>query len=352
MAKFETIMTDPSSGEQAHIKSNDYFLFQQKKEKQLEKWKVKNTKMQGQEKATSLTEEAKKEQERYGQILADTLMVDDKIKWEDLKDKTLFHHYKPAACDPQSWYFKDVPSESWIERYIPYFLKRRLEKQALAQAKYDSYIKNYEIEEASLRSKYEDERAKFESSQNEHNSKISTLQNAYETGDKQAIQTYVNMVLENSNYPDTISLEYSLEYVPGSMVMRLEIQIPHVDALNLISEVKYLASKDEHQIKMLPKNEVKNYYTNVTNQIVLRTLHEIFESEYVGHIQRVEVSAVVNGIDSKTGKDTALKFMEVGAERKAFNEINLKRVDHQACLESLGCKFAKDTSSIKMNKAA
>lgn len=344
MAKFEKTLKDPESGEQAFIKSNDYFLFQQKIEKQLEKWSAKNTKARGVDKAQELTEEAQMEQQKYRNILLTTLEVDDKIEWDSLTDKTTFHHFSPHTPENKEFFFKEVPRESWIEKIIPYFTSRRIRLEAEAQKKYDTYKAKFDSSEAERLDKYNADKAKFEESQNVHNSSILQLKSGYEAGNSKSIETYINMVLEKSLYPDSISTEHSIEYVPGSMVLKIETVLPNIEDLNFLSEAKYIPSKDDFQLKQLSKGDVKSLYSEVLNQIVLRTIHEIFESEHVGHIQRIEFEGVLKGIDPKTGRDATACHIKLGVERTTFTKIDLSKIDSEACLTGLGASFGKDNS--------
>lgn len=351
MAKFERLLTDSESGDQAFIKSNDYFIFQQKIEKQLEKWRVQNIKGRGIDRANLLTEEAKKEQASYKTILQETLDFDDKIDWESMKDKTTFHKYVPQSHQSKESFFASVPNESWIEKLIPYFKTRRLRLEQEANQKFSAHMEQFSKDEDDRLNKYNTEKTSFEDNQNRHNAEITKLKTSYESGDPKYIETYINMVLENSKYPDSIQLEHSIEYVTGSMVLKVTTFLPNVDDLNFLSEAKYIPSKGECQLKQLQKGEVKSFYADILNQIVLRTLHEIFEAEHVGHIQRVEFVGINQGTDPKTGQDSKYTYLKVGVERSKFTKIDLSKVDYEACLVGLDSVFAKESNNLKRKAA-
>ncbi len=125
------------------------------------------------------------------------------------------------------------------------------------------------------------------------------------------------------------------------MVLKVKTTLPLTEDLNFLSEAKYIASKDEIQMKQLPKSDVKIFYTEILNQLTLRTLHEIFESEYKGHVQRIEFHAVSEGTDLKTGQQCQASILELGVERSYFVKIDLSKIDPEPCLDGMGCKFYK-----------
>jgi restriction system protein len=350
MAKFEKILNDPETGDQVLIKSNDYFLFEQKVHKQLEKWKSKNTKLRGIEKANQITRDAKKEQDKYLNILKDTLARDDKIEWESLKDCTNYAPYIPPSAKKKDEFYLNVPKPRWIERLIPGLRKRREKLESCALSEFNKYTDEYSRQEEFLRKKYENDKDEFIRNQMEFNKKTSDLRISYESGNKESIESYINMVLEKSEYPDGVLIDHTIEYIPGSMSLKIQTELPIQNDLNLISEAKYISSKDEFQVKQLSKTESKQIYKDVIHQIVIRTIHEIFESEYLGHIQRVEIEGVLKGLDTQTGIESYFVLLNVGIEKSIFEKIQLDKIEYESCLEGIGCNFKKDTQNLKRNK--
>jgi restriction system protein len=73
----------------------------------------------------------------------------------------------------------------------------------------------------------------------------------------------------------------------------------------------------------------------VVVQTVLRTLHEIFEGDYAEHCIIAVVNGVVEAVDRATGKDYVACIVSCQAERGAFLELDLSRIDPLACFRSL-----------------
>jgi restriction system protein len=359
MAKYERILTNKATGEQAFIKSNDSFILQQKIEKQIERWQreadkrhaaaVKVSKADDAERQTA---EAKALLKAYDNILNATLSKNDRIDWKKLKDRTSFHDHEPDQVPGRAIFYGAVPKKSFFEVFLPFLRTKRERAEQEAEKAFESAKVRHAESEAKALKEYEDAKKVFLRTQKDHNAKIDATQSAFEQADKAAIEYYVNLVLERSEYPDGISLDHILDYDKGTRTLRVETQLPMMDGFTFTTEVKYQASKDAFQTKTLGKLEAKNLYANIIYQIAVRTLHEIFEAEYTGNVHTVEFTGSVVGIDPRKGVDTKTPVLCVKADRDSFSQFNLSRVKPEACAEGLGGRLDKIAFELTSSKKA
>lgn len=357
MAKYERILTNKATGERALVKSNDPYLLEQKIEKQVARWQreadkrhADNLKAEKGDDAVQQTEEAKERIASYGKILADTLSKNDRIDWNELKSNAEFHAYKPDPAPVKEDFFMSVPKKSFLEVIFTFLRKSREQAEAEALGEYQTACKTYAHQEEKSRKEYEDARSLFQKKQRDHNVKVDSLRGSFEQGGKDAIEDYLNMVLERSEYPEGISLDHEISFDKSARFLRIDTQLPAFDDFSFVSEVKYVASKDTFQTKYLGKTESKGLYTEMIYQVAIRTLHEIFESEYTGHVHLIEFNGFVSGIDPKKGTEVQTSVLKLKADRDTFMQINLARVNAEACAAGLGGRLEKiafDLSSIK-----
>jgi restriction system protein len=357
MAKYEQILTNKATGERALVKSNDPYLLEQKIERQVAKWQreadkrhATNLKAEKSDDAAQQTQEAKERIVSYGKILAATLSKNDRIDWNELKSNAEFHAYKPDPAPVKEDFFTSVPKKSFFEVIFTFLRKSREQAEAAALGGYEMACKKYAGQEEKNRKDYEDARTLFQKKQRDHNEKVETLRGSFEQGSKDAIEGYLNMVLERSEYPDDVSLDHDISFDKSARLLRIDTQLPAFDDISFVSEVKYVASKDTFQTKYLGKTEAKSIYTAMLYQIAIRTLHEIFEAEYTGHVHFIEFNGFVSGIDPKRGNEVKTSVLKLKADRDTFMQINLARVDAEACASGFGGKLEKiafDLSSIK-----
>jgi restriction system protein len=76
-------------------------------------------------------------------------------------------------------------------------------------------------------------------------------------------------------------------------------------------------------------------YDVVLYQLVLRTIHELYESDVVEGLQSITFNGWVTSTDRATGKETTACVLSVQAPRSEFLAINLAAVDPKACFKAL-----------------
>ncbi|HHY39540.1 MAG TPA: restriction endonuclease, partial [Clostridia bacterium] len=101
--------------------------------------------------------------------------------------------------------------------------------------------------------------------------------------------------------------------------------------------VEYRYSSKDRAIKpvQMKQKEVEQFYESVLYQIVLRTIHEVFESVYVPHVHMVVFNGWVEGVDPATGADFRSCLVSCQATKDEFQKINLSKVDPKQCFRSL-----------------
>lgn len=341
MAKYEITLHDSVLLEYATIKSNDPFLFAQKKEKQLEKWKKEKTRINQENMASNMVERALMLQNDYKNILNHTLKTDDKIDWEKMKDKSAFEDFVIIGPGNKDSFFIDVPTKNFFEIFLPMLTRRRIRIENEAELKYQDYLAKFKEQNLERLAKYNQDKSIFQNNQQTFNDGINSLKVSFETGQSEYICKYIEMVLEKSEYPQSIELDHELKYNKDSLTLKIKTFLPDMNNLNFITDVKYLKSKNEITKKYMPKKDMLLIYKSILNQLVLRTLHEIFESEYIGHIQEIEFEGVTRTTDPRIGVVKDFSIINLKVERKNFLAINLAKVDHEACLDSLGSVIDK-----------
>ena len=126
-----------------------------------------------------------------------------------------------------------------------------------------------------------------------------------------------------------------MAYEPGSKTLVVEAQLPTLAEMPTVVEYRYVASRDEVDEKHLKAKDVAELYENVLLQLALRTIHEVFESDYAGQCEIVVFNGTVEDVDRATGKDFRACIISLQAAREEFEAIDLGRVDPRACFRGL-----------------
>jgi restriction system protein len=123
------------------------------------------------------------------------------------------------------------------------------------------------------------------------------------SGKPDAIVSYFSAALERSLYSDTFPQQMRIAYVPESKQLVIEYDLPGIQVVPSVKEYKYIKSKDAISEVMRPVSDRKRIYTGVVCQVTIRTLHEIFETDHLRHVDTVVFNGHVRSIDAATGKD-------------------------------------------------
>lgn len=297
------------------------------------------------------TNEAKKELERLGNLLKETLYINGAIDWDGLKDKSSFPEKPPVK--PQKENYPAEPSEN-SQKYIPSlgFLDKIIksrgvrkieEKQSefyedcrLWKWKIEQIDKKYELESSFYEKQFLEwsiKRDDFVKRQNEQHAAIEAKKKSYEEKNPEAVVDYCDMVLSFSSYPSYFPQEFDIDFSSGALV--IDYRLPSPDDLPRLKSLKYIASREEFEEQYITDVQAAKMYDDILYQIALRTIYEIFEADVVLAIDTVVFNGIVTAIDKSTGKSVTSCVLSIRANRQDFIQINLEQVDPKTCFKAL-----------------
>lgn len=320
--------------------------------------------------AAELSREAQQELEEIGSILKTTLAVDDRVEWESLKGRQPFGEARPTrAHPPLEPAFPTLPGEplsiDWpyrptfglLDRIIPSFKQRLLKEKAdlfdadhsawrakvgAIKDAYNKALQNRESKIAEDTRTYDADvkawlqrKEVFENAQAAEHAAVDAKKSAYEAKDPQAVVEYMDLVLSRSKYPGCFPHEFDIEYDEAGKTAVIDYQLPSPDEVPRLKSVKYVLALDQLEEQFIGEPQAARQYDDALYQTVLRTVHELFESDVVGALEIVVVNGFVTSVDRKTGKPVTACVLSLRASKAEFVEINLAQVDPKACFKAL-----------------
>jgi restriction system protein len=275
------------------------------------------------ERARLATDNAQALLEEYRNILNSTLSVDDRLDWASMMDQQPFA--KPRPTIEQAYVHEEVPEERpFLERLK---IKSKPQREA-AIARASTTL-------AGWTRAWERERDIYEAARAQRKKEVKTFRSAYESGQPEAIERYVSLVLANSSFPDGFQRECKVKYSVPDKTMLVEVVLPTLDDIPSTIEYRYVATRRTVDEKKLKDKEVASLYDDVIVQTALRTVHEIFEGVNGEHCSLVVFNGVIHGVDRGTGRDFEACIVSMQAERGQFLEFDLRRVDPRTCFRTL-----------------
>ncbi len=303
--------------------------------------------------AVERTEEARGALREIEEILAHTLKVDDRINWETMKDQGRYSKAKPhlptplpIPAEPQQHDTQFQPELSFFDKLLS---SRRASKEQeamkafiAAQYAWKKEVaritqKNAEAKEAFERASTEWEKGReaFTATQAKQHEQIDERRKGYESGDPKAIQDFCELVLSNSKYPDWITPAVEVEYNPITKTLIVEYELPSIEALPRLKEVRYIQSRDEVEEVQIPESAATKLYDSLIYQITLRSVHELFEADTIGALGSIAFNGCVQSIDKGTGQNIRPCILSLHVQKAEFLNINLSQIDPKACFKNL-----------------
>jgi len=176
---------------------------------------------------------------------------------------------------------------------------------------------------------------------------IDRLEHGYAGGDPDAVELYCGIVLDKTPYPLHFPHGGSVEFSKGTSTLVCERPLPPLALMPKVAHVRYVASRDEFDQDPPTEKEKANWYGGIICRIAIRTLYEIFQGEWAGHVQAVVFNGTLETTDRSTGHPAKCCIASVRAERSAFGQLNLAKVLPVACFNGLDGRLTSPLLALK-----
>ena len=186
----------------------------------------------------------------------------------------------------------------------------------------------------------------FLQEQRDYNFNIDGMKKSYLDQNIDSIIEYCEMVLNNSEYPESFSKNYELEYNPANKILIVEYELPSMECLPKIKEVKHIASRKELKESYISDSQITKMFDEAMYKITLRTIHELFEADEAKAIEAVSFNGWIKAINKATGKEENNCILSIQVKKNEFLEIDLANVDPKTCFKNLKGVASSKLSSI------
>ncbi len=308
---------NPFTGEKMRLTAADQSSLGLKIQKQYNHWereRVRNERGEKKQIALEKTEATQASIESLNNILRAALEVNDRIDWLSLLDRTSYPGEQPTPDQ----FRQDSFSKSFS--FIPAFKKRAEEQKKAEEASFKKALGEYEAK-----------KAEWELEQNKHNSALERKKLSYEKGEPEGVEDYISLVLDRSSYPDTININEEVLYDGNTQTLLVELDLPSKESLPHVQSYKYVAARDVIEEKPINDKAFAALYNNTLYQIILRTIHEVFESDYKEFIKAVVLNGNADVRDKATGKISKKTIASIQVQRQDFLSVDLSGVDPASC---------------------
>lgn len=307
-------------------------------------------------------------------ILTSTLEIDDYVDLESLRVQAQhppFPHEHLRTPTPPPSHVEDPPRPEFREPAPPFGLfnrkKRQEEAEAAAHEQYRLALQQWEahleelsrwrIEAEATHQQLELDRQRdltqaLETYQREcenreqeaaaRNKDLDDLIIGLGYGTQDAINEYIGIVLANSVYPESVTVEHSATFNPSDAELILQVNIPAPDTFPVTKSYKYVKSTDEITTTTMSQKDQKDRYSALVHSVALRTLHEVFEADRRELIRSIALELGTFTLSPATGQPAFITLLGVATSRETFSQLDLAAVVPAATLQHLGAVISKN----------
>jgi restriction system protein len=328
-----------------------------------------------QDEANSQTEDIQDQLREIDQILNDTLGKDDYFDLERLR-KNVSHPYfssKHLTPKPEPTYTQkpSVPEfkKPMLLTLFGWMLPQRFKANLLSRAQdaHQMVLEKWAANLSEIESQNEKVRDEWQVSEKERlehlaedeknyqaeclareieiqkaNAELDELISSLPRGKKQAVETYIELVLSESSYPSGLEPEYEVDFDELNREISVHIRLHHPSAIPDTAGFKFQKSSGEIIEKKQTQKEIRTRYEGYVGNSVIRTIHEILEADRNEIVRYVSVSAYVEHISPGTGQLSKTILVQVATPRDSFMALNLNNVIALETLGHLGAAISKN----------
>lgn len=169
----------------------------------------------------------------------------------------------------------------------------------------------------------------------QHNAQVDQLEQGVTAGSPETVEDYFELLIETSPLPEDLPIDVEVAYQPDSRKLLVIRELPGVEVIPEVREYSYVRTRDEITTKPRPPKDIKQRYTSLVAQLVLRTMHDVFEVQPTKLVDEVAVNGHVSTRNKATGQPERPCLISVSATREQFNDLILTDLDPSQCLRHL-----------------
>lgn len=145
-----------------------------------------------------------------------------------------------------------------------------------------------------------------------------------------------------SNYPFTWNKVINAEQ--RGDILLIDYRLPDIEDLPDFLEIAY---KKEQPVVVTPNEKrIKEVWTSISYQTVLRSIYELFSSIRFEDIDSISFNGMVISLDSATGHESEKCIISIMVGRKDFSSLDFSRIDPKQCFKRLKGVAAHDLASL------
>jgi len=191
---------------------------------------------------------------------------------------------------------------------------------------YEKKLKAYNKAVKILKNKYDVE--KWKTDKEEHDRIYESIYEGY--SERSDVIPFIIMILNSSKYPIDFNREISVDFDPENKIGIIDYLMPSIASVPSISSLTYLPKKNAIKEQLFTEKEMHVKYDKMLYDITLRSIMEIFMSDYKKIIHSLVYNGWVEIIEKSSGKKQKVCILSIQVKRQDIEGVDVNHVDPKA----------------------
>lgn len=167
----------------------------------------------------------------------------------------------------------------------------------------------------------------------DHNAQVEALAAGLQERDRESVQTYLELALQQTPLPDGLPHQVEVAYSPRGEQAVVRFELPTAEVVPTAASYTYVATTETMREKPRPATQIAQLYRSVVSQIALLHMRDLFEAD--PDLDNVELGGHVHSINPATGQREYPCLISVAVDRGTYTNLNLRDVTPEVCLRHL-----------------
>jgi restriction system protein len=152
---------------------------------------------------------------------------------------------------------------------------------------------------------------------------------------RRPFEDYFELLLEALQLPADLPIDVEVAYQPESRKLLIVRELPGVEVIPGEREYVYVRARDEIAAKPRPPKEIRQRYSSLVAQIILRAMRDVFQIRPTELVDEIAINGHVSTRNKATGRPEHPCLVSVSATRDQFKDLVLAELDPVECLRHL-----------------
>lgn len=175
---------------------------------------------------------------------------------------------------------------------------------------------------------------------------IESYRSNYLALDIDSVTSYVELVLDSSDYIIDWEREYNISYSKESKEMLIEYRLPDINIIPNKRDYRYIKLLDTIEPRPRKKADIDSCYKSLISSIALRTIYEVLKSDFANAISVITFNGYIVGDNPINGRQVNATVISILVTKSEFAKIDFSNIIPTRCIQGLSAVISPSLNEL------